>query len=293
MRLINCFVLVLLIVVLVGCGKQETAKESAPEAKNSGNVSQNTVRPESYKLSQLFESSKINIENIPLKDLDKDITSSDVFENDEYVGAAYYLVDEYIVEKYLLHVALYTKQTKILLNTQIDLSNPKRLEGFSASIGIRQGYVYISLHDNPSSYTTVIMDKDLKYLGDVYGGDAQVVGGSKILYTKSQVHFAPTHYAEVELLDTKTGKIRKIYPLKPYKKIRQKYIDQNTEILQKKLGEEWAREKNHYPDGELFDNCIRGEIVVNEGINALAFNAVFMRSNRYPQEIILEEEEVV
>ncbi|OGF48731.1 MAG: hypothetical protein A2231_01360 [Candidatus Firestonebacteria bacterium RIFOXYA2_FULL_40_8] len=293
MKLAVCLTAMLICFTVVGCGKTEPRQAVAHVDNNNESPACKKPYPsDSCKLSERFKVREINIEGLAFKDLEEGTTSSSVFENNDYVAAAYYLSKEYVENKYILRVSLYDKQKKNIINTEIDLRKPKEIRGFSVDLNIRENYLYLNLHYNPSAGTTIILNSELKYIADVYGYDAQVFKEKMIIYEKSQVHWASTHYVEIAVLDLKTKKDVIIYPMKPYQKIRQEYINLNNYFINK-LGADWVRKADYVSSGELFDNGLRDGIYCNEELNAFVFLTVFERSNRYPPEIKLDNKEVV
>ena len=77
------------------------------------------------------------------------------------------------------------------------------------------------------------------------------------MYQWSEVHFAPTHYAEVSLCDRGTGRDLRIYPMKPYQRTRTEHINRVRRVYS---NDEWSRAHNHHCNPELFDNFIVGDV---------------------------------
>jgi hypothetical protein len=100
--------------------------------------------------------------------------------------------------------------------------------------------------------------------------------GSSIMETnyESIIHFAPTHYALINIYNPDTKERRRIFPLEPHQPLwlaRQRLVAQTYESL----GEDWCRENNHHCAPELFNNGISSEVVVNDETDSLAFVITF------------------
>src|SRR5207249_10666867 len=61
-------------------------------------------------------------------------------------------------------------------------------------------------------------------------GELLVLPDGSIVYQHSQVHFAPTHSAEISVLNPATGAEKQIYPPKPYQPVRSAFIQRMSEL---------------------------------------------------------------
>lgn len=90
-----------------------------------------------------------------------------------------------------------------------------------------------------------------------------------MVYHNNQIHFAPTHSAEISIYNPRWGRDVKIYPRKPYQPIRVEHIRKMRAAYS---NETWCRERNHHCDPERFDDHLAGEgVEVSNATKALAF----------------------
>jgi hypothetical protein len=64
----------------------------------------------------------------------------------------------------------------------------------------------------------------------------------------------------------------KIYPMKPYQRIRTEHINKVRTIYS---DGHWCRTRNHHCDPERFDNYLTGGVEINDATGALAFVVKF------------------
>ncbi len=135
---------------------------------------------------------------------------------------------------------------------------------------------YLDLHLTPSAGCVLILSKDLSEALEVraalYGWFLAEFADGTVVYHNSQVHFAPTHAAEISLYQPRSGRSVRIYPQKPYQAVRAAHIEKARAAYS---DENWCRERNHHCDPELFDNRLLGIVEINDRTRALAFVARF------------------
>ncbi|OFZ55268.1 MAG: hypothetical protein A2328_02555 [Bdellovibrionales bacterium RIFOXYB2_FULL_36_6] len=239
-----------------------------------------------------FARAKISTKGIDFKDLEAETTNCRIVVENGKICVAYFKLNEVKEGITILRVQLYDVKKEEMKTAEFDLNNMKDIHGFAImQVLLKDKYISIELHDNPSFSTTMNFDYDLKYLFPFYGKYLAMCN-DWVIYKSSQVHGMPTHHAEVALFNMKTGQDRIIYPMKPYQKIRQNFIDQNNKII-KALGDDWRMKHDVESNAELFDNYITESVFVNEQVNAFVFVVIFERSNRYPPECKLDSEKVV
>src|ERR1700746_3682239 len=71
---------------------------------------------------------------------------------------------------------------------------------------------YLGTHLNPSAGCTIVLSRDLAVQGVLPGWVLALFADGAIVYQRSQVHFAPTHYAELFLHDDPHHRDVQIYP---------------------------------------------------------------------------------
>jgi len=135
-------------------------------------------------------------------------------------------------------------------------------------------YLRAACHITPSAEQLFIFSKDLKFVRELYGGELLVLPDGSIVYQHSQVHFAPTHSAEISVLNPATGAEKQIYPPKPYQPVRSAFIQRMSELY-KQRGEAWFREHNHHMDPERFDTLVVGSVTMDAAAKSIAFTVQY------------------
>jgi hypothetical protein len=211
-----------------------------------------------------------------LPNLDKRITSYAVFQNAEQFLIAYYVDDGSGALTEPLFVDRYDATARGWTSTKITRADPKVADSWclGSAVSLRAsptGY-YLGTHVNPSAGCTIVVSQDLPVQAVLTGWVLAVFGDGTIVYQRSQVHFAPTHYAEISLYDGTRARDVQIYPMKPYQRIRTEHIRRVRRVY---TDEAWCRAHNHHCDPELFDNFIVGDVAINDATSALAFQIWF------------------
>jgi hypothetical protein len=125
----------------------------------------------------------------------------------------------------------------------------------------------------------VVIDKNVETVSILFGWLLTVLPDDSVIYYRSQVHFAPTHPAELWIYD-RDGRDRKLYPDPPYQPVRQAYIQTVKRIYAEK-GEKWFQENNHHGNPELFDAAIT-DVVANAATESVAFIITFGGDGQLP-----------
>ena len=181
-----------------------------------------------------------------------------------YVDAGTGLLDK------LLFVNRYDKDAHT--STSAEIGPDAGCLGSAVSIRSSTRAFYLGTHLNPSAGCTIVMSRDLAVQAVLPGWFLAVFADGTIVYHRSEVHFAPTHYAEVSLYDRRTGRDLRIYPMKPYQRIRTEHINRVRRVYS---NDEWCRAHNHHCNPELFDNFIVGDVALSDATSALAFQVAF------------------
>ena len=228
----------------------------------------------------------INTKNIDTSDIDKNINSYDVLNDPKMFCIAYYLGDGSNGLGNKLYVRLYKKDENKWLYEVLDLETliiklrgtyltqedfvAKYVVGSIWWIHSSKDHIYIFGHINPSAGTTLVLSNDLKYQDAFYGWILAIFDNETVVYHNSQMHFAPTHHAEISIYNPSTKKTQMIYPMKPYQKIRLEHIKKVKEAYDA-IGEDWFREHNHHMNPELFNNYLGKGLAINNNTHSLAF----------------------
>jgi hypothetical protein len=149
-------------------------------------------------------------------------------------------------------------------------------------------FIYLDGHVSPSASCTMVTTRDLTVRGTFYGWIVGQFQAGRVVYEHSQVHFAPTHYVELSIYDPAHRTSLKIYPLKPYQRVRLAYISAVRAAYDKccprvlpdktvapPLQDCGGQFGNHHCDAELFDNSLRDKLETNTVTDSLAFSTTF------------------
>jgi hypothetical protein len=148
-------------------------------------------------------------------------------------------------------------------------------------INVVHGYIYLTAHLTPSADCTLVLTEDLEPRDTLYGWPVAHFQDGRVVYEHSQIHFAPTHYAELLIYDPVTRRQKLLYPPKPETQERKIYREQVRVAYERCCVEHPAAScgpvfagRNHHCDPDLFENSV-GEVVVNDAMDSLAFTAQF------------------
>jgi hypothetical protein len=153
--------------------------------------------------------------------------------------------------------------------------SPNETPGTGSISSIHRGknYVYVSAHLNPSASNTFVLTRDLQLQRELYGYPEILLSNDTIVFHNSQVHFAPTHRAELSMYDPERQIERRIYPPTPSDPVRLDFIDR-VRAAYKMRGEDWFRDHNHHMIPEWFDNSVRS-LSADETAHTLAIHVVY------------------
>ncbi|MCD6393099.1 MAG: hypothetical protein J7M40_06285 [Planctomycetes bacterium] len=155
--------------------------------------------------------------------------------------------------------------------------------GSILGISCANNYIHVTTHRTPSACVTCIFTRDLEFVEALYGWPLASYSDGTMVYQKSQRHFAPTHYTEIGIYNPRTGADRKIYPLKPYQWPRREHIEKVRTVYEQ-LGVEWFARNNHHMDPELFNNSLRGDVMIDNDTRGLMFVIAFDNKDYWSQE---------
>lgn len=151
-----------------------------------------------------------------------------------------------------------------------DVNGDLSLAGGSV-VGIRTspGFITLEMHHNPSAGTTWVLRRDLSRAGAFYGWIKELLPNELMVYEQSEIHFAPTHYAEISIYDPFAARSRRIYPIPSGTAVRSAFVA-GVRTRWDALGEDWFRMHNHHGDPELFDSS-SGRFAVDWNARGMAF----------------------
>ena len=127
---------------------------------------------------------------------------------------------------------------------------------------------YLDIHLTPSAGCILVLSKGLEVRAALSGWFLAEFADGTVVYHNSQIHFAPTHPAEVSIYRPDRDSSFRVYPMQPYQPVRTAHIEK----VRAAYGDgNWCRERNHHCDPELFDNQLLGIVEINDQTRALAF----------------------
>jgi len=239
-------------------------------------------------LRSVLSENDIDLKNIDIADVDRNITSYAVLNNPKMFCIAYYLDNYLNFLENKLYVNLLEKEQNKWIQNELNVKTlipdkPYFHPGSIVKVTYSKNYVYLITHKNPSAGYTLILSNELEFQGALYGRLLATFDNGTIVYHNSQVHFAPTHYAEISIYNPLTKVNRKIYPIKPYQKVRLEHI-KKVKAAYDKLGEDWFRCHNHHMNPELFNNHLIGKVAIDNGTNSLAFTIAYDNKDYWSEE---------
>jgi len=240
-------------------------------------------RPFSYQtLRQVLRHINIGTEAIETSNIDRSITNYAVLNEPKIFCIGYYLAGYSDCVDSDLCIDLFKKDQKKWIHNELELGalvpdKPHFRPGSVVRIARSGKNIYLITHKTPSAGCTLILSGELGFQHVLYGQLLATFDDGTVVYHNGQVHFAPTHCAEISVYNPHTKRDRKIYPMKPYHKIRLAHIE-GVKAAYDKLGKDWFRCHNHHMNPELFNNSLKGKVAVNNSTDSLAF--VILYDNR-------------
>jgi hypothetical protein len=141
--------------------------------------------------------------------------------------------------------------------------------GSISSVSFTKDHVYVSAHLSPSAENTLVITRDLKLQHELNGYPRKVLADGTLVFHNSQIHFAPTHIAELSAYDPVRQIERKIYPPANPDPVRKEFVSR-VRAAYVLRGESWFRINNHHMNAERFDSSL-GELEADEGTHTIAF----------------------
>jgi hypothetical protein len=219
-------------------------------------------------------------------DLNRRISSYATLDEPQVFVIAYYLEDGGGGPGETLYADLYRKGESVWVTRHFEREATGEAEGHPAfggsvvRISRSAEFFLLETHVNPSAAHTLVLDNDLAYRDAIYGWPLAVFRNGHVIYQNSEVHFAPTHYAEVSVYDVGTKKHWLIYPHKPYQSVRQAQIEK-VRAAYAQRGADWFKTHNHHGNPELFDTFLQGDVAANEATHSLVFRIAFDNSDTW------------
>ncbi len=211
-----------------------------------------------------------------LRYLDRSITGVGLFEDERSLLVAYYLGDGrgHLVPPLL--VSRLDKRARAWKTVEVSglAAGPGMVECAGSVTDAHAGrdHVYLDIHLSPSAGCLLVLSRDLAVRVALRGWFLGVFRDGTIVYHRSQVHFAPTHPAEVALYDVRRRQDRTILPMPPHQPARQAHIERLRPVY---ADQAWCAARNHHCDPERFDSRLVGRPALDDATGALAFVVAF------------------
>jgi hypothetical protein len=124
-------------------------------------------------------------------------------------------------------------------------------------IDFTSDFIVVGGHWTPSAAPAIVVRREsLAPVGSFSGWVLAALGGNRVVYSPSMVHFAPTHPQRVRIRNLETGEDREIYPIKPESELWRGRVA-HVAALYRQWGE---RLGNHHGDPTQFDLSVRDSL---------------------------------
>jgi hypothetical protein len=129
--------------------------------------------------------------------------------------------------------------------------------------------LFLDTHLSPSAGCLLVLSPDFKLEAGLYGWLVGRLGEDKLIYHRSEVHFAPVHLTEIALYDLRTKRDILLFPRTQDSLIWRARTAQLKELY--KGNEEWCNRNNDPCDPQYFDGELQGEVAASEAEATVAF----------------------
>jgi hypothetical protein len=226
-------------------------------------------------LREALAAKHLPIAGAKLADLDEKITSGAELDDANQFVIAYYLEDATSLLRAPIFLDRYERKRREWTSATLADAKTKSSDievdcfGSILSIVSAGNRLLLNTHISPSAGCLLVLSADFKLEAGLYGWLVGRLGDDKLIYHRSQVHFAPVHPAEIAVYDLRSKRDVTFFPPKPESPIRQARTQQLQSFY--KGNEEWCKENNDPCDPAYFDSALEGEVATNEKEQALAF----------------------
>jgi len=226
-------------------------------------------------LRQVLAAKNLPVAGAKLENLDKNITGGAELDGANQFVIAYYLEDGTGLLRAPIFLDRYDRSHRqwasaALGDAKTNLGDIE-VDCFGSVLSITAGgsRLLLDTHLSPSAGCLLVLTPDFKLEAGLYGWLIGRLGDDKLIYHRSQVHFAPVHPAEIALHDLRSKRDVTIFPPKPESLIWQARTQQLQSFY--KDNREWCGKNNDPCDPEYFDSALEGQVATNEKEQALAF----------------------
>ena len=226
-------------------------------------------------LRHALAAKRLSLDEAKLANLEKKITSGAELDDASQFVIAYYVDDGSGLLKPPISLDRYDRKREAWTSTTLHDAQTKlgdmEIDCFGSILSIKAAgaRLFLDTHLSPSAGCLLVLSADLKVEAGLYGWMVGRLGEDKLIYHRSQVHFAPVHPAEIALYDLRTKRDVTLFPRKPDSPIRRGRTAQLKEFY--KGNEEWCNKNDDPCDSENFDSALQGEVATNEAEAAVAF----------------------
>jgi len=229
-------------------------------------------------LREILNEHAIPVDSPRIQNLDEKITSFAVLDNPSNFVIAYYLDDGSRLLRPPLFVFRYAKEkpewtTVALRGVEADfpgLSGAKQ-DCLGAALRIHESgeFLFIDTHKNPSAGCVLALARNLALKKALSGWYLAAFRSGRLVFHRSQVHFAPVHPMEIAVYDLQHAFETQIYPPRS-DPIRAAHVGKYSAAVP---AEQWCRNHNSPCDPSQFSSRLHGSVVINEETDSLAFVA--------------------
>lgn len=227
-------------------------------------------------LRETLRAKNLPIDAGTLKNLEKDIAGGAEFDDSNQFVTAYYLAGESDAVDSPLYVDRFDRGSGKWQEGKLESADSKeadRVDGpcLGSVMEIQEfgDYLLLDTHINPSAGCMLVLGRNLRLRASLYGWFLAGLPPSRVLYRRSEIHFAAVHPLEIAVYDLANGKDSTIFPQTADSPIRADLTKRLNAFFA--AHQDWCREHNHPCDSKQVDSELQGDIAVNPQQDALAF----------------------
>jgi hypothetical protein len=226
-------------------------------------------------LRQALAAKNLPVAAAKLENLNKNITSGAMFDDESQFLIAYYIDDGTSALNPPLYLERFDRKLGSWKSATLGEAEARSEDmlvpclGSIMNISAVGNRFFFDAHINPSAGCMLIISSDLKLEACLYGWLVGRLGPETVIYHRSQIHFAPVHPAEIALHDLRTRRDVTLFPPKPESLLRQARTQQLHSFYEG--NQEWCNKNNDPCDPAYFDSALEGAVATNEKEQALAF----------------------
>jgi hypothetical protein len=156
-------------------------------------------------LRQVLAAKSLPIAAAKLENLDKNITSGAELDDESQFLIAYYIDDGTSALNPPLYLERLDRKQGSWKSATLGKAETRWQDidvpclGSVMNISVIGGRYFLDTHINPSAGCVLILSREMKLEGSLYGWLVGRLGTETVIYHRSQIHFAPVHPAEIAL----------------------------------------------------------------------------------------------